>query len=97
MDIEVTELKERLDKGEELNILDVRNQNEFDAYNINGKLIPVGQIGDRVSEIEDWKEKEVIVHCKAGGRSAKAKAFLERQGFSNVRNLLGGMDAYSKL
>lgn len=97
MDIEVTELKERLDKGESLHILDVRNQDEFDAYNINGKLIPVGEIAEKVSEIEDWKEEEVIVHCKAGGRSARAKKFLESQGFKNVRNLLGGMDAYSKL
>ncbi|MEM7548627.1 MAG: rhodanese-like domain-containing protein [Bacteroidota bacterium] len=93
-DITASELKERLDKNEDLNLIDVREQWEFDVKNIGAKLIPLGTLPQKVSELEDLKNEEVIVHCKSGGRSAQAQAFLKQQGFSNVRNLIGGIEGY---
>ena len=98
MDIEVSELKERLDKGEKLNIIDVREDWENEEASIEGNtLIPLGDLPSRLSELENLKSEEIIVHCKSGGRSGRAKQFMTTQGFTNVRNLLGGMDAYSQL
>ena len=97
MDITVTELKERLDKGENLNFLDVREEYEYDEENLGAKLIPLGELPDRIEELEDWKEKEVIVHCRSGARSGRAKAFMESQGFTDVRNVVGGILAYNEL
>ncbi|MFY0642930.1 MAG: rhodanese-like domain-containing protein [Bacteroidia bacterium] len=93
-DITVKELKERLDNNESLNIIDVREDWEYQEFNIGGKHIPLGQLQTAVYDMDDWRNQEVIVHCKSGGRSAAARDFLARQGFSNVRNLLGGMMAW---
>jgi rhodanese-related sulfurtransferase len=97
MDITVTELKERLDKGEDLNFLDVREEYEYEEENLGAKLIPLGELPDRIEELEAWKNSEVIVHCRSGARSARAKSFMESQGFTNVRNVLGGILAYNQL
>ncbi len=97
MDITVEELKERIDKGETFNFLDVREEYEFDEQNLGAKLIPLGELPDRLDEIEAWKDEEVIVHCRSGARSGNAKAFLTAQGYTNVRNVLGGILAYNKL
>ena len=71
--ITVQELKKRLNAGEKLNILDVREPYEYAEYNIGGKLIPLGKIQSmQIDELEDWKEQEVIVHCRSGARSATA-------------------------
>ncbi|HTF82204.1 MAG TPA: rhodanese-like domain-containing protein [Cytophagales bacterium] len=96
-DITAKELKDRINAGEQLLILDVREPSEFQESNINGKLIPLGTLPNRIGEIEDWKGKEVIVHCRSGKRSANAQSFLEMQGFENVRNLEGGILAYNAL
>ena len=64
------------------------------SNNINAKLIPLGTLQGAIDDLDDWMEKEVVVHCKSGGRSAAAKEFMMRQGFKNVRNLLGGMLAW---
>lgn len=97
MDITVEELKERIDKGEKFNFLDVREEYEFDEQNLGAKLIPLGELPDRLDEIEAWKNEEVVVHCRSGARSGKAKAFLAAQGYANVRNVLGGILAYNEL
>ncbi|MEA5461928.1 rhodanese-like domain-containing protein [Arcicella sp. LKC2W] len=97
MDITVQELKERLDKGETFNFLDVREDYEYEEENLGAKLIPLGELPDRIEELEAWKDQEVIVHCRSGARSARAKAFMEGQGFTNVRNVLGGIMAYGQL
>lgn len=97
MDITVQELKERLDKGETFNFLDVREDYEYEEENLGAKLIPLGELPDRIEEISDWKNEEVIVHCRSGARSGRAKAFMEGQGFTNVRNVLGGIMAYNQL
>lgn len=90
-DIQVTELKSRLDAGEKLNVIDVREVYEFEEYNLNGKLIPLGELPGRLEELEDLKEEEIIVHCRSGARSASAQAFMKAQGFTKVRNLQGGI------
>lgn len=93
-DITVEQLKVRQAANEALNILDVREAWEHEEDNMGAKLISLGDIPSRISEIEDWKDQELIVHCKSGGRSSKAKKYLESQGFTKVRNMLGGMLAY---
>ncbi|MBV6645293.1 MAG: rhodanese-like domain-containing protein [Cyclobacteriaceae bacterium] len=93
MDIQPAELQQRIDNNEDIVLIDVREDWEYDERNLNGKNIPLADLPARVSELQQWKDQEVIVHCKAGGRSAQAKMFLESQGFTNVRNLLGGIQA----
>lgn len=97
MDISVEDLKARLDAGEEFNFLDVREEYEYEEDNLGAVLIPLGELPDRLEEIEAWKDQEVVVHCRSGARSAKAKAFLGTQGFTNVRNVIGGILAYNEL
>lgn len=93
-DISVEELKERLGKGETINILDVREQGEYYEFNLKGKLIPLGEIPSAIDDLEEWKNQEIVVHCKRGGRSAAAKDYLSKNGFTQVRNLLGGADEW---
>ncbi len=90
-DISVIELKRRIDANEVLNILDVREQYEFDEFNLNGRLIPLGELPGRLDEIENLKNEEIIVHCRSGKRSATAQQFMIQNGFTNVRNLIGGV------
>ena len=90
-DITTIELKERLDKGEKINLFDVRELHEFEAFNIGATLIPLGELPGRIGELAHLKNEEVIVHCRSGARSGQAKMFLEDAGFTNVRNVLGGM------
>ena len=96
-DITPQELKALKDERKQINLLDVREEFEYDEYNLDGKLIPLGELPQRLDELEDWKEKEVIVHCKSGGRSATAKNFLVSKGFKNVRILLQGAEGYKRL
>ena len=94
MDITVQELRERLDKGETLHLFDVRQPDEYEADNIGAILIPLGELPFRVDELDGLQDEEVIVHCRSGARSARAQQFLEENGFTNVRNVVGGMLAY---
>jgi rhodanese-related sulfurtransferase len=94
-DITPTELKQRQQAGETPHIIDVREPWEVAESRIAGSQnIPLGTLPTRLDDLEDLKNEEVIVHCKSGARSASAKAFLTQQGFTNVRNLEGGMLAY---
>jgi adenylyltransferase/sulfurtransferase len=94
-EITATELKRRLDAGDDLQIIDVREQNEYDTARLEGsKLIPLGQVVNRIGEIDP--DRETVVHCKMGGRSAKAIAALTRAGFAGrLLNLKGGITAWS--
>lgn len=95
-DITAEELKERLNRGETPIIIDVREDWEYQESNIAGsRLIPLGTLPQRLDDLEEYKDQEVIVQCRSGARSANAKAFLQQQGFNNVRNLLGGILAYN--
>ena len=94
-EITATELKQRLDSGEDIQIIDVREANEVAIAKIPGAThIPLGQVLNRMSEIEP--DRETVVHCKMGGRSAKAIEALKRSGFTgNLLNLKGGITAWS--
>jgi rhodanese-related sulfurtransferase len=95
--ITVEEVKSRLDKGEKLNLIDVREPHEYEEYNIGAKLIPLGQIQTmQVDEIENLKDEEVIVHCRSGKRSMMACLVLDELGFKNTKNLEGGMLAWQE-
>ena len=90
-DITVLELKDKLDNKEDILVIDVREEWEYQEFNIGAKLIPLAQLQGAIDDLDNWMDKEVIVHCKTGPRSAAAKAFMQSQGFKKVRNLLGGM------
>ena len=92
-DIQVEELKKRLDKGDDLFILDVREPHEYQICNIGGHLIPLGDLPKRVSELDS--SKEIVAHCRSGVRSAKAVDFLKQAGFKKVHNLAGGILAWA--
>jgi rhodanese-related sulfurtransferase len=91
MDITSEELKTRMDNGEDLIVIDVREPHEYEEFNIGGRLIPLGTLPNVVDELDDLKGEEIIVHCRSGARSSQAKAYLNSIGFTNVRNLLGGV------
>ncbi len=91
------ELKARLDAGEELYIVDVREPHEHAEYNIGGLLLPLGKVQTmQIDEIEEWKDKELIVYCRSGNRSGQACMFLDTLGFKNTKNLTGGMLAWQE-
>lgn len=93
--ITIDELKARLDAGEQLNIVDVREPHEHAEFNIGGTLIPLGKIQTmQVDEIEDLKDKELIVYCRSGNRSGQACLILDQLGFTNTKNVVGGMLAW---
>ena len=94
-EITATELKQRLDNGEDIQIVDVRESNEVAVAKIPDSMhIPLAQVLNRMSEIDP--SRETVVHCKMGGRSAKAIEALKRSGFTgNLLNLKGGITAWS--
>src|ERR1700737_2333516 len=93
--ISVEELKKRMDAGEKLFLVDVREPQEHEEFNIGGILLPLGKIsGTEIEDIEDLKDKEVICYCRSGNRSRQACMFLEMQGFHITKNLIGGMLAW---
>ena len=90
--ISYEELKPRIDAGEKIHLVDVREPAEHAEYNIGGVLIPLGKVQTmQIEEIEDLKQEEVIVYCRSGRRSLNAAMILEQLGFTNVYNLEGGM------
>ncbi len=96
-EISVEELKRRADAGEQLNVIDVREPDEYAEYNIGAKLVPLGNIlSMQVDELEDYKDQELIVHCRSGKRSAQACLFLETMGYSNCKNVTGGVMAWQE-
>src|SRR6185436_14447588 len=89
------EVKQRLDSGENLNLIDVREPYENAEFNIGGILMPLGKIQSfQLEEIEDLKNEELIFYCRSGNRSGNACLILESAGFKNVKNLVGGMLAW---
>jgi molybdopterin/thiamine biosynthesis adenylyltransferase/rhodanese-related sulfurtransferase len=92
-EMQVEELKQRLDRGDDLFILDVREQHEYQICNIGGHLIPLGDLPRRVNELDT--SKEIVAHCRSGVRSAKAVNFLRQAGFKKVHNLAGGILAWA--
>ncbi len=96
--IETAVLKERIDKQEQINLVDVRQPEEHADYNIGGILLPLGNIiSMQIDEIENLKDEEVIFYCRSGQRSMQACLMLESMGFTNVKNLAGGMLGWEAL
>jgi len=93
--ISVQELKRRLDASEDVFVLDVREPHEVKIVNIGAPLIPLGELSKRVDELAAYKDREIVVHCKSGGRSQKAAQFLKSAGFQHVENLAGGILAWA--
>ncbi len=92
--ITVRELKERLDMGDKVFLLDVREPHEFSLAKIEGAtLIPLGTLADSLNQLDP--KEEIVALCHKGMRSADATGFLLQQGFANVKNLIGGIDAWS--
>lgn len=94
INVAATEVKQRLDRGDKITLLDVREQWEYDTARIPGaKLIPLKDLEARKSELNP--EDEIVVYCHMGVRSLKAIYWLQQQGFSKLKNLSGGIEAWS--
>ncbi len=92
--IEPTEVKQKLDRGDNFTLIDVREPHEYQIARIPGaKLIPLGELPKHLNELNP--DAEIVMHCKSGGRSQKAVDLLKASGFSNVRNMTGGITAWS--
>ena len=92
-EIQPEELKAKLDAGEDIFILDVREPHEYQICNLDGYLIPLGELPQRAHELDS--SREIVAHCRSGVRSAKAVTFLQQAGFRKVKNLAGGILAWS--
>jgi len=92
-EISPRELKARLDRGDDLFVLDVREPHEYQICNLGGHLIPLGELSRRVNELDS--SREIVAHCRSGKRSAEAVEFLRSAGFRKVLNLKGGILAWS--
>src|SRR5215207_9260353 len=94
-EISATDLKRRMDAGEDIQLIDVRQPEEWSFARIEGaKLIPLGELLNRMSEIDE--NRETVLHCKAGMRSARGVEALQRAGFKGeIKNLKGGITAWS--
>ena len=95
--ITVQELKERLEKGESIHLVDVREPYENAEFNIGGTLLPLGDIRNMQTEsIDDWKHDEIVLYCRSGNRSGISATILDQLGFTNTKNLVGGMLAWQE-
>ena len=95
VEINIDQFKEMRDNGDDFVLVDVREYHEYDIANIEGSvLIPLGEVADRLDELNP--DDEIVVHCHHGGRSMKATQYLIDQGFKNVKNLAGGIDAWAE-
>jgi len=95
--ITVDEVKFRLGSGEKLNLIDVREPHENTEFNIGGTLLPLGKVQTmQIDDIDNLKNEEVILYCRSGNRSGQAALMLETFGFTDVKNLTGGMLAWKE-
>jgi len=94
MDIDVQELKAKMERGDSFVLIDVREPHENVEFNVGGHLIPMGMFPAAAEHLDDHKHEEVIIYCRSGRRSATVQYILQQAGFSNVRNLEGGMLAW---
>ena len=97
MEIDCQTVKSRLDAGEEFLFIDCREQKEYDLVCIDGaKLIPMSEIPERVGELEEHKDSDVIIHCHHGGRSLNVANWLKQNGFKNPLSMAGGIDVWAQ-
>lgn len=92
-DISVEDLKQLRDQGDEFRLIDVREPQEYEAGEIGGELIPLGNLPEKIGDLDP--DAHIVIHCKSGGRSAHAVKLLRAHGFTNVWNVQGGLLAWA--
>lgn len=98
IEVDVTAVKQLLDQGTDFTLLDCREVSEHQTANIAGaRLIPMREIPGKLAELQPLKDSHIVVHCHHGGRSLRVTQWLREQGFPNVQNMTGGIDAWSQL
>lgn len=96
IETDVQTLKQLRDDNADFLLLDVRQESEYETAKIDGSmLLPMGELGDRIGELDEHKDRHIIVHCHHGGRSLRVTHALREAGFSNTQNLAGGIDQWS--
>ena len=96
MEISVQELKEKLDNGQDILVIDVREEYEYEEANIGAQLIPLGDLPGRIDELDEDTSREIVVMCRTGNRSSMAQYLLKEAGFEKVSNLKGGIVAWTE-
>lgn len=97
LEIDCRAVKARLDAGESFLFLDCREPDEYATAYIEGTtLIPMSELAQRVSELDSYRESNIVVHCHHGGRSLRVTNWLRNQGFANTTNMAGGIDEWSQ-
>ncbi len=96
-EISAQELKARIEKGEELILIDVREKLEYYSYNIGGTHIPLAKLMDEIDVLPEEPSTEIIVICQKGIRSKTAQTLLMQAGYTNIKNLKGGLSAFSRI
>jgi rhodanese-related sulfurtransferase len=97
MEVDCTTVKAKLDAGEQFVFIDCREQHEYDTAKIEGAiLLPMSQIQERVTELQQHKDSEIIIHCHHGGRSLQVAMWLKQQGFQNALSMAGGIDVWAQ-
>ena len=91
VDITVEEIKAKMDRKEDFIFIDVSEPYEYEEYNIGARLIPLGDFMDNISNLEEYRDNEIIIHCRSGKRSSMASEVLTSAGFPNVKNMVGGI------
>lgn len=98
LEIDVHDVNHLLQRGENFLFLDVRQPGEFETASLPGTiLIPLGELGLRLSELDQHRDSRIVVHCHHGGRSMRAVMALRQQGFRGAQNMAGGIDAWSQV
>lgn len=95
MNITVQELKKKMDDGDDFVLIDVREPYEHQEFNIGGDLIPMGDLPNKIDDLLEHQNHEVILYCRSGNRSGIAQQVFLQKGFKNVLNLTGGMLAWA--
>ena len=93
-EITVKEVKDRLNAGKEFTFIDVREVWEYEEDNIGAQNIPLAEIPNKINDLADLKEAEIVIHCKSGNRASQAQMYLKQQGFQAVINMKGGIEAF---
>lgn len=95
-EIDCQTVKQKIDDGHQFILLDCREQEEYDVVNIaESRLLPMSEIQQRVSELDEHRSEEIVVYCHHGMRSLQVTAWLQQEGFTNVKSMQGGIDAWS--
>lgn len=96
VEINCQELKQRLDEGEDLVVIDCREAEEHAVVSLSqARLLPMSEIGQRLGELESYRKRRIVVHCHRGGRSLRVASWLRENGFPLAQSLAGGIDGWA--